>query len=275
MNTGKEICIGGVELNSKKHVRLIKKKDLVFEPYEFIQLLNVYEFSGSFYSYDNSPEDFQYNEIPNKVNGLTDSDKNLLLESVSSISVLDHYQDIEFDEDEDFYIRTRFSSKLPKISMGTFKDFKIISYDWENRNGEPSIRVKFQDADSKIFDLKYNDLQIYRYSEPLKKFVLRNSNEIEEFFNNSFKYCSLGLTREYPNKCPNCETYKYIQDNRLKKEKNFEKYGKIPDFSCSDFGNAEGCGWAFYINGNNFTNSKRVPYFKTRWLQLNTLIKNN
>ncbi len=273
MNTGKEICIGGIELNSKKHVRLIKKKDLAFEPYEFIQLLNVYEFSGSFYSLDNSPEDFQYNQIPNKINGLTDSELNLLLDSVSASSVLDHYQDIEFDKYEDLYIRTRYSSKSAKISMGTFKDFKIISYDWDDRTGESSIRVKFQDAESNIFDLKYNDLQIYRYSEPLNRFVLRNSNEIEQFFNNSFRYCSLGLTREYPNKCPKCNSYQYIQDNRSKKVENPEKYGRIPDFSCSDYGSSDGCGWPFYIDGDNYTNSTRVPYFRTRWLQLNTLIK--
>ena len=273
MNTQKEICIGGIELNSKKHVRLIKKKDLAFEPYEFIQLLNVYEFSGSFYSLDNSPEDFQYNQIPNKINGLADSELNLLLDSVSVSSVLGHYQDIEFDKYEDLYIRTRYSSKSAKISMGTFKDFKIISYDWYDRAGESSIRVKFQDAESNIFELPYNDLQIYRYSEPLNRFVLRNSNEIDQFFNNSFSYCSLGLTREYPNKCPNCNSYKYIQDNRLKKIENPEKYGRIPDFSCSDYGSSDGCGWAFYIDGDNYTNSTRVPYFRTRWLQLNTLIK--
>ena len=79
--------------------------------------------------------------------------------------------------------------------MGTFKNFKIIGYDWDDRSGEASIRVKFQDFNGDVFDLKYNDLQIYRYSQPLNKFVLRNSNEIDQFFNNTFDYCSLGLSK--------------------------------------------------------------------------------
>lgn len=272
MNRGKEICIGGIELNSRKHVRLVKKKDLTFEPYGFIELLNVYEFSGDYYSFDNTVEDFQYNHIPTLINGFSDMEKQNLLDAASSISVLDHYKDIEFDKDKEIFFRTRYESRFPKITMGTFKDFKILSYYWDDRSGESSIRVKFQDSIGNSFDLKYNDLQIYRYSETLKRFVLRDSNEIEKYFNNSFKYCSLGLTREYPKRCQSCDSYKYIQDNRSKKIEDPEKYGRIPDFKCSDYGNANGCGWYFYIGGDNYTNSRRVPYFRTRWLQLNTLL---
>ena len=273
MNRGKEICIGGIELSSKKHVRLVKNKDLQYEPFGSIKLLNVYEFSGEHYSSDNTVEDFQYKLIPKLINGISDTEIENLLNGVSSSSVFDHYKDIEFDKDEEVFVRTRYESQFPKITMGTFKDFKILDYDWDARSGEASIRVKFQDSQDNIFDLKYNDLQIYRYSEPLKKFVLKNSNEIEQFFNNSFKYCSLGLTREFPKKCQNCDSYKYIQDNRLKKIENPEKFGRIPDFKCNDYGHSSGCGWVFYIDGNNYANSKRVSYFRTRWLQLNTLIK--
>lgn len=275
MNREKEICIGGIELRSKKHVRLVKNRDLQYEPFGSINLLNVYEFSGEYYSSDNTVEDFQYKLIPKLIHGISDAEIEILLNSVSSSSVLGHYKDIEFDKDEDIFVRTRYESKFPKITMGTFKDFKIIEYDWYARSGEASIRVKFQDSQGNIFDLPYNDLQIYRYSEPLKKFVLKNSNEIEQFFNNSFKYCSLGLTREFPKKCQNCDSYKYIQDNRLKKIENPEKYGRIPDFKCNDYGHSSGCGWFFYIDRNNYANSKRVSYFRTRWLQLNTLIKVN
>ena len=275
MNREKEICIGGIELRSKKHVRLVKNKDLQYEPFGSINLLNVYEFSGEYYSSDNTVEDFQYKLIPKFIHGISDAEIENLLNSVSSSSVLGHYKDIEFDKDEDIFVRTRYESRFPKITMGTFKDFKILEYDWYARTGEASIRVKFQDSQGNIFDLPYNDLQIYRYSEPLKKFVLKNSNEIEQFFNSAFKYCSLGLTREFPKKCQNCDSYKYIQDNRLKKIENPEKFGRIPDFKCNDYGNSSGCGWVFYIDGNNYANSKRVSYFRTRWLQLNTLIKVN
>lgn len=275
MNREKEICIGGIELRSKKHVRLVKNKDLQYEPFGSINLLNVYEFSGEYYSSDNTVEDFQYKLIPKLIHGISDAEIENLLNSVSSSSVLGHYKDIEFDKVEDIFVRTRYESKFPKITMGTFKDFKILEYDWYARTGEASIRVKFQDSQGNIFDLPYNDLQIYRYSEPLKKFVLKNSNEIEQFFNSAFNYCSLGLTREFPKKCQNCDSYKYIQDNRTKKIQNPEKYGRIPDFKCNDYGNSSGCGWVFYIDGNNYANSKRVPYFRTRWLQLNTLIKVN
>lgn len=275
MNRGKEICIGGIDLNTKKHVRLNKNKNLSFEPFENINLLNIYEFTGEYYSYDDSPEDFQYNQIPKEINEIQNYDINNILNAVSSNSVLTHYENIEYDMYEEEHIRARYESKFPKISMGTFKNFNITGYDWDDRGGEASIRVKFEDFNNNIFDLKYNDLQIYRYSQPLKRFVLRNSDEIDQFFNNTFDYCSLGLTREFPRSCPKCESYKYIQDNRLKKIENVEKFGKIPDFKCNDYLSADGCGWIFYIGGNNYANSKKVTYFRTRWLQLNTLIKIN
>ena len=57
-------------------------------------------------------------------------------------------------------------------------------------------------------------------------------------------------------KCPNCGNTKFLEDNRIKKKQNV-KFANIPDFSCSNFREKNGCGWGGYINSSN--DSKKVP----------------
>lgn len=47
--------------------------------------------------------------------------------------------------------------------------------------------------------------------------------------------------------CPQCNTAGNIEDNRQKKEEDPGKFGKIPDFACSNYGDNNGCGKGWWI----------------------------
>jgi len=47
--------------------------------------------------------------------------------------------------------------------------------------------------------------------------------------------------------CPVCNTSGNIEDNREKKADEPEKFGKIPDFACSNYGDKNGCGKGWWI----------------------------
>jgi hypothetical protein len=57
--------------------------------------------------------------------------------------------------------------------------------------------------------------------------------------------------------CPKCNHAGAIEDNRQKKADDPDKFGKIPDFACSSYNNAGGCGAGWWI-GN-----EELP---TEWL---------
>jgi predicted GNAT family acetyltransferase len=57
--------------------------------------------------------------------------------------------------------------------------------------------------------------------------------------------------------CPKCSQSGSIEDNRQKKADDPDKFGKIPDFACSSYNNAGGCGAGWWI-GN-----EELP---TEWL---------
>ena len=60
---------------------------------------------------------------------------------------------------------------------------------------------------------------------------------------------------------PNCETKTCaIEDNREKKASNPDKFGKIPDFACSNYNNAGGCGKGWWIGSKG---EREVP---SSWL---------
>ena len=51
---------------------------------------------------------------------------------------------------------------------------------------------------------------------------------------------------------PNCDTKTCaIEDNREKKASDPDKYGKIPDFACSNYNNAGGCGKGWWIGNED------------------------
>lgn len=59
--------------------------------------------------------------------------------------------------------------------------------------------------------------------------------------------------------CPKCNSIEWIEDNREKKASD-SKFSNIPDFTCSNYGQAQGCGWGGYIDSKG---DRAVP---TEWL---------
>ena len=58
-----------------------------------------------------------------------------------------------------------------------------------------------------------------------------------------------GDIKDITRNCPACNSPDWIEDNREKKQKD-AKFKGIPDFSCSNFGQSNGCGWGGYIKSN-------------------------
>ena len=48
--------------------------------------------------------------------------------------------------------------------------------------------------------------------------------------------------------CPECNESQWIEDNREKKDKDPEKFGAIPSWSCSTYQGKKGCGWVAWGN---------------------------
>ena len=67
--------------------------------------------------------------------------------------------------------------------------------------------------------------------------VLDESNDkqlVEEVF---------GKTKDLTQNCPECNKSEWIEDNRQKKQDDPDKFGKIPSWSCNNYGDKQGCGW--------------------------------
>jgi hypothetical protein len=68
------------------------------------------------------------------------------------------------------------------------------------------------------------------------------TNIVEEVFGD--------VNNKYENKtCPEkpCQLAGNIEDNREKKANDPDKFGKIPDFACSNYGDKNGCGKGWWI----------------------------
>ena len=65
-----------------------------------------------------------------------------------------------------------------------------------------------------------------------------------------------GDIKDITRNCPACNSPDWIEDNREKKQKD-AKFKGIPDFTCSNFGQSNGCGWGGYIKSN--ISEKLVP----------------
>ena len=69
--------------------------------------------------------------------------------------------------------------------------------------------------------------------------VLDESNDEQQLVEEVF-----GETKDLTKNCPECGKSDWIEDNRQKKQNDPDKFGKIPSWSCNNYGDKEGCGWA-------------------------------
>jgi hypothetical protein len=70
--------------------------------------------------------------------------------------------------------------------------------------------------------------------EQVAKSTDANTELIQEVF---------GEVQDNTQNCPDCGKSEFIEDNRKKKKDEPGKYGKIPSWSCNNYGDKEGCGW--------------------------------
>ena len=70
--------------------------------------------------------------------------------------------------------------------------------------------------------------------EQVAKSTDANTELIQEVF---------GKVQDNTQNCPDCGKSEFIEDNRKKKKDEPGKYGKIPSWSCNNYGDKEGCGW--------------------------------
>ena len=68
-----------------------------------------------------------------------------------------------------------------------------------------------------------------------------------------------GEVKDNTKVCPQCKKTDNIEDNREKKESDV-KFKNIPDFTCSNYGQSNGCGWGGYIGSKG---EREVP---SSWL---------
>ena len=68
-----------------------------------------------------------------------------------------------------------------------------------------------------------------------------------------------GEVQDNTKNCPQCNSAEWIEDNRQKKASD-DKFANIPDFTCSNYGQSQGCGWGGYIDSKG---DRAVP---TEWL---------
>lgn len=158
--------------------------------------------------------------------------KNIDIDNSNTLDLIDSYLKPVSDSDKENLLRQPISTfrsvsiLFRWIYFNLFKDDEV----------EPEIVVVINPLDLPELDIKSNKL-----------FKLRNTDgDLEP--NKEFKVGDSA--------CPNCGNSKFLEDNRLKKKQNV-KFANIPDFSCSNFRENNGCGWGGYINSSNI--SKKVP----------------
>tara|TARA_R100000742_G_C4276774_1_gene98076 strand:- start:373 stop:1215 length:843 start_codon:yes stop_codon:yes gene_type:complete len=163
-----------------------------------------------------------------------------------------------------------------------------------NKNLDASSKATLEKAKEEFAEVIKDDDMKYRLQEALKfhesdktkrdkykrecwdEFTKTNPSNLDEWNDDTFnsfldmfveiQTAEKGLIEEVftdgvvesdEKKCPSCDKFGYIEDNREKKATDPGKFGKIPDFACSNYGEMAGCGKGWWIN------SEDLP---TQWL---------
>ena len=159
--------------------------------------------------------------------------KNLEMKESKIFNLIDYTLENLTDDEKELVL---------KKPLSLFRSISVV-YRWIHYNflredeQEPEIVTVLDPTDLPNLDIKKMDTFIYGAGK---------TNKVKE---SQFK---LGET-----KCPVCGNKKFLEDNRVKK-KSEQKFSRIPDFSCSDFRDSNGCGWGGYIETNNKSN--KVPF---------------
>ena len=158
---------------------------------------------------------------------------------------------------DDFFVDDSPKQPAPKKKQELNEWQKRLKEATEHHEKDDTLRETYKLAawksvENKDFDTwtdedfdTYMDAFFELQNEPQE--MKESRQAVEEIF---------GDIKDITKNCPACNSPDWIEDNREKKQKD-AKFKGIPDFSCSNFGQSNGCGWGGYINSS--TPEKLVP----------------
>ena len=151
---------------------------------------------------------------------------------------------------DDFFVDDSPKQPAPKKKQELNEWQKRLKEATEHHEKDDTLRETYKLAawksvENKDFDTwtdedfdTYMDAFFELQNEPQE--MKESRQAVEEIF---------GDIKDITKNCPACNSPDWIEDNREKKQKD-AKFKGIPDFSCSNFGQSNGCGWGGYINSN-------------------------
>ena len=144
-----------------------------------------------------------------------------------------------------------------KVTDKSAKEFEDMVKDNPNKKQQldhtVSAMIPDEKAKKKLMNETYNKVTSEQdFPENIEKWtadqmstyitmievVVDSSNDEQQLVEEVF-----GETKDLTQNCPECGKSEWIEDNRQKKQDEPDKFGKIPSWSCNNYGDKEGCGW--------------------------------
>ena len=106
---------------------------------------------------------------------------------------------------------------------------------------------------------KWSDFELDKFLDTFYEVQAKYKAEEENIPSTELVEEVFGEVKDVGRYCPQCNSMEWIEDNREKKASD-SKFENIPDFTCSNYGQSNGCGWGGYIDSKG---DRAVP---TQWL---------
>lgn len=165
--------------------------------------------------------------------------------------------DFYMEEDKPKATKPKDTKKQDKVIDKSAKEFEDMVKDNPNKKQQldhtVSAMIPDEKAKKKLMNETYNKVTSEQdFPENIEKWtvdqmdtyitmievVLDESSDEQQLVEEVF-----GETKDLTQNCPECGKSEWIEDNRQKKQDDPDKFGKIPSWSCNNYGDKEGCGW--------------------------------
>lgn len=165
--------------------------------------------------------------------------------------------DFYMEEDKPKATKPKATKKQDKVIDESAKEFEDMVKDNPNKKQQldhtVSAMIPDEKAKKKVMNETYNKVTSEQdFPENIEKWtvnqmdtyitmievVLDESSDEQQLVEEVF-----GETKDLTQNCPECNKSEWIEDNRQKKQDDPDKFGKIPSWSCNNYGDKEGCGW--------------------------------
>tara|TARA_R100001460_G_scaffold29450_4_gene58633 strand:+ start:3316 stop:4209 length:894 start_codon:yes stop_codon:yes gene_type:complete len=165
--------------------------------------------------------------------------------------------DFYMEDDKPKATKPKATKKQDKVIDKSAKEFEDMVKDNPNKKQQldhtVSAMIPDEKAKKKLMNETYNKVTSEQgFPENIEKWtvdqmstyitmievVIDESNDEQQLVEEVF-----GETKDLTQNCPECGKSEWIEDNRQKKQDDPDKFGKIPSWSCNNYGDKEGCGW--------------------------------